>query len=72
MKPLSEEVIADIIRRKFNKSGITVADFCDATGYLVQSVSTMMTKAERKGLVMWHAKRISQSTGARGKVWFAV
>lgn len=51
--------------------GVTVADFCEATGHLVQTVSTTMTRLGRDGRARWEGKRRSASTGALGKVWFA-
>jgi len=69
MHPYYEQVL-DALRKY--PEGITVADLCAATGLLVQSVSTSMTKIERAGRARWIKRARSTSTQAIGKVWVAV
>jgi len=63
-----DEAIVDALKQ-FPK-GITVIDFCAATGMLVQSVSGRMGSLHKAGLVQWNGRRKSH-TGYSGRVWFA-
>jgi len=63
-----EEHLVRLLRRY--PHGITVADLCAASGLKIQSVSTAMTVMGKKGLAIWRGRKVSESTGASGKLWF--